>query len=115
MMLPGHRGCACRLRNHGDAPIHWAGEIAQVAADAFGVDDLVAALSVHPQRGDRLMGSVLAADMAQAAFDAERLIDAGDLLEVQIQVTPEYVVGHRASTYLIDGPIFLAVHPVRQA
>ncbi len=102
MLLPGGEGQAGFRRVHGDAAIHRADMGAQVAADAFRVDHLIAARAIDAQRGDRLVGGVLAGDVAQAAFDAEILVDPRQRFEVEVEVVPMDVVGHGAAVEILD-------------
>src|SRR5690349_13235429 len=62
-------------RDHADRVRHRADMLAEVAADAFLGDDLVAPLAVHTFRRDRLMRGVLAGDVAKTALDTFVLID----------------------------------------
>ena len=60
---------------HGDAVLHRADMHAQVAADAFLLDHLEVPPAFDLMRRDRLVRRVLAGDVAQAALDADILID----------------------------------------
>ena len=114
MMLPGQHAARLSCRTMVMQPSTGQPD-AQIAADAFRVDHLIAPLPIHAQRGDRLVRGVLAADMAQAAFDAQLLVDPRDDLVVQVQVAPVHVVAHRTAAHRGDRRIALVVHPVRQA
>src|SRR3546814_5700560 len=81
--------------NHGDAVVDRSDMHAEIAADAFRRDHLVAPAAVlAAQRGDRLMGRVLAGDVALAAPDAEVLVDGSDGLEVDVEMLPFDEVGY---------------------
>ena len=100
--------------HHGDAVRHRADMLAEITADAFLVNHAVLPLAVDPERGNGLVGGILARDMAEAAFDAEILVDCGDDLVVHVEVLPVRDIGHRLAAEILDPGIALAVHPVRQ-
>src|SRR3546814_9502002 len=74
---------------------------AEIAADAFGVDHLVALRAVVLDGGNGLVRGVLAGDVAEAALDAEVLVYPGDDLVVHVEMLPIGHVGEdRKSTRL---------------
>ena len=61
-------------------------------------------------REDRLVRSVLADDVAAAAFDAEVLMDLGLRHVVEIEMLPVGDRGDRAAAEILDRRVALAVH-----
>src|SRR3954467_7707253 len=100
--------------DHGDAVRNRADMLAEVAADAFLIDHLVAPLAVHPFRRDGLVRGVLAGDVAEAALDALVLVDRGDGLVVDVEILPVGHVRHRPAAEILDRPVALGIHPVAE-
>src|SRR3546814_8799521 len=67
---PVHVALAVVDLDHGDAALDRADVHAEIAADAFGVDHLVALRAVVLVGGNGLVRGVLAGDVAEAALDA---------------------------------------------
>src|SRR5438034_322525 len=95
MVDPGDRLLAGLHLDHADAAGDRAGMHAEIAADALGIDHLVAPADAVLVLADRLMRGVLAGDVTEPAFDAERLIDAGHGLVAEIEMLPVGDVRHR--------------------
>src|SRR3990167_6657019 len=116
IVLPVEERLAIVLRQHLDAVHHRAGDLAQVAAHALGIDHLVPVATVGlGQAGDGLVRGVFAGDVAAAATDAGVLVDPGDHLVVDVQVLPVGGVAHRLAGEVRQALVALAVHPARQA
>src|SRR3954449_9380374 len=75
MVLPAQIRGAVVQPLHRDAVLYRTDMHAQVTADAFLLDNLVAPSAVDPERRDGLVRRVFAGDMAQAALDAGFLIN----------------------------------------
>src|SRR3546814_20522036 len=81
---PVHVALAVVDLDHGDAALDRADVHAEIAADAFGVDHLVALRAVVLDGGNGLVRGVLAGDVAEAALDAAVLVYPGDDLVVHV-------------------------------
>src|SRR5581483_3481721 len=101
-------------RDHGDAIRHRADMLAEIAAHALLLDHLIAPLPIDALGRDRLVRGVLAGDVAEAAFDALVLIDDRDALVVDVEILPIGHIRHRLAAEVVDLPITLRIHPVRE-
>src|SRR3546814_16341574 len=98
-----------------DAALDRADVHAEIAADAFGVDHLVALRAVVLDGGNGLVRGVLAGDVAEAALDAEVLVYPGDDLVVHVEMLPFGHVGDGGGAEDVQRSVALAVHPVAAA
>src|SRR5439155_20666772 len=144
ILVPRHWRLAGIDFFHGDALAHGADQAAQVAADADlffdrkAIDRVAAGAGQHFEPpgsadlllvavgshvlghrqllpADRLVGAVLAGDVAQAAMDALVLVDLGDDLVVEVQVAPGLDAGDRLADEIAQPLEPLLAHPVFQA
>src|SRR5262249_37166381 len=69
----------------------------------------------HPVPADRLVGAVLAGDVAQAAVDALLRIDLGDDLVIQVELAPGLDARHGPADEVADPLEALLQHPAFQA
>src|SRR5262249_22479706 len=112
VLRPGHMGPPGIDLHHGEAVRYRADMLAEITTDAFLVNEAVVAMSIDGLGGNRLVGGVLAGDVTEPALDAERLIDAGDGLVVDVEILPVRDVGDRPAAELLEPDIALLVHPV---
>src|SRR5471030_3171929 len=116
VLRPVHIWLAGLLRHHRDAALHRAGDLAQIAADALLLDDLIRAHDGRvDQLRDRLVRRVFAGDITAAALDAVVLVDLGDDLVIHVQVFPVRRIWHGLAGKFADVLVALFVHPARQA
>src|SRR3990172_7113031 len=106
--LAGARVDAAGHRPHGDAALHWADADAQVAADAFGIDDIEAPATVLAI-ADGLVRGVLAGDVAAATLDAQVLVDTRLHHVVEIQVLPVGHIRHGEPDEVVETGVALLV------
>ena len=78
---------------HCDGAWRWADEIAEITADAFGLDHVRVTLTVDLLKIETLMRTVLARDVAEITSDAILDIDVSLDVVVEIEIPP---VGHAA-------------------
>src|ERR1700709_2106933 len=97
MLRPGQRQPVAGLRHHGDAVLDRADVVAQIAADAFGIDHLIGPLGAVRESRDGLMRRILAGDVAKAAADAEVWIYSRHRAPGEVEILPMHVVGNRAA------------------
>src|ERR1700739_691500 len=99
-----------RQRHHRDAVLYRADDSAEIAADAFLLDHLEVSTAVLTV-GDRLVGRVLAGDVAATAGNAARLINARFDRVVEVQVLPLGYGWDRAPHKIGNAGVAFLVHP----
>jgi hypothetical protein len=110
--LPVQVLIAFTLLYHGDAIFYGANQLAQIAAHAFLFLDGIGIVRLSVSQVDRLVRSVLAGDIAQAAMNALVLVDIGNDMKIDIKVFPVGKRIHRLTDEIgCFGKPFL-IHPV---
>ena len=83
-LFPVHRFRTFALFKHRDTIAHGADQFTQIAADTFLFLNAVRVIGIAFFEGNRLMGSVFAGDVAQAAVNTFVLIDIGNNVEIEV-------------------------------
>lgn len=83
-LFPAHRFRAFALLKHGDTVAHRTDEFTQIAAYTLLFLDGVGVIGIAFFEGNRLVGSVFAGNVAQAAVNTFVLIDIGDDVEIEV-------------------------------
>ena len=76
------------LFDHGNAIVHRADQLAQIAADAFGLLYRIAVIGMPEGELNRLMRGILAGNIAKSAVDTLGRIDARDDMIIHVEVFP---------------------------